>query len=307
MNAAHYTFDCFGASGRVIASSGASWSSPRHWEAEAKEAGERRRVLVPGVFELAVLREDELHERLFAVADDTPHLDWLFLTRSPEFIEVMLAGIGDPRQPDQDLRTQQRHKPRANWWFGVPIETQAEADQRIDILKTIPTPVRFLFAAPPREFIDLSRWIGRETWPTHPLIACDEWKETGEAKACCGCPCGGRECPGEWDRGLHWVITGGESGPNANPLHPDWVRLLRDQCHWAGIPFWFQGYGAYEPAPWTLLGRPEDMSQYRTMTQDGRFVDHTDASGTLMVRTCRYPSNPILDGRTWAEIPKTHQ
>lgn len=41
-------------------------------------------------------------------------------------------------------------------------------------------------------------------------------------------------------RGLHWVICGGESGPHARPMHPDWARNLRDQCAAAGVPFFMK-------------------------------------------------------------------
>jgi protein gp37 len=41
-------------------------------------------------------------------------------------------------------------------------------------------------------------------------------------------------------RGIHWVIVGGESGPGARPMSPEWVRSIRDQCQEAGIPFFFK-------------------------------------------------------------------
>lgn len=43
--------------------------------------------------------------------------------------------------------------------------------------------------------------------------------------------------------GIQWVIVGGESGPGARPMSPDWVRNLRDQCRRAGIPFFFKQWG----------------------------------------------------------------
>jgi len=43
--------------------------------------------------------------------------------------------------------------------------------------------------------------------------------------------------------GIDWVIVGGESGPNARPMHPDWVREIRDQCALAGVPFFFKQWG----------------------------------------------------------------
>lgn len=44
-----------------------------------------------------------------------------------------------------------------------------------------------------------------------------------------------------------WVIVGGESGPNARPMNPDWARSLRDQCAAAGIPFMFKQWGEWLP------------------------------------------------------------
>lgn len=43
--------------------------------------------------------------------------------------------------------------------------------------------------------------------------------------------------------GIHWVIAGGESGPGARPMNPDWVRSIRDQCAGAGVPFFVKQLG----------------------------------------------------------------
>lgn len=43
-----------------------------------------------------------------------------------------------------------------------------------------------------------------------------------------------------WHHGIGWVIVGGESGPNARHLNPEWVRSIRDQCQAAGVPFFFK-------------------------------------------------------------------
>jgi len=65
--------------------------------------------------------------------------------------------------------------------------------------------------------------------------------------------------------GIHWVIAGGESGPGARPLDPDWVRAIRDRCVAASVPFLFKQWGG---ARKSLAGR-------------------------------------VLDGRTWDETPST--
>jgi protein gp37 len=43
--------------------------------------------------------------------------------------------------------------------------------------------------------------------------------------------------------GIGWVIAGGESGPGARPVDPDWVRAVRDRCAAAGVPFFFKQWG----------------------------------------------------------------
>lgn len=48
--------------------------------------------------------------------------------------------------------------------------------------------------------------------------------------------------------GIDWVILGGESGPGARPMHPDWARGVRDQCQAAGVLFFFKQWGEWEPA-----------------------------------------------------------
>lgn len=48
-------------------------------------------------------------------------------------------------------------------------------------------------------------------------------------------------------RGIGWVVVGGESGTGARPVHPDWVRSIRDQCVAAGVKFHFKQWGAWVP------------------------------------------------------------
>jgi len=47
--------------------------------------------------------------------------------------------------------------------------------------------------------------------------------------------------------GIHWVIVGGESGPRARRLDPQWVRSVRDQCSALGVPFFFKQWGGRTP------------------------------------------------------------
>ena len=47
--------------------------------------------------------------------------------------------------------------------------------------------------------------------------------------------------------GIHWLIVGGESGPGARPMAKTWARDLRDQCHTAGVAFFFKQWGGRTP------------------------------------------------------------
>jgi protein gp37 len=49
-------------------------------------------------------------------------------------------------------------------------------------------------------------------------------------------------------KGIHWVIVGGESGPRARPIQPQWVRAIRDRCRAKGVPFFFKQWGGVHKA-----------------------------------------------------------
>jgi protein gp37 len=111
-------------------------------------------------------------------------------------------------------------------WLGVSVEDQATADERIPLLLQTQAAVRFLSCEPLLGPIDLAQWINRPKF--------NQWH---------GMP---REVA-EWECGIHWIIAGGESGPNARPSHPDWFRTLRDECAAAGVPFFFKQWGEWAP------------------------------------------------------------
>ena len=73
---------------------------------------------------------------------------------------------------------------------------------------------------------------------------------------------------------LSWVIVGGESGPHARPMHPNWVRSLRDQCQAAGVPYFMKQWGEWMPkccvAYYKENGREYPKSEGRAILNDGR-------------------------------------
>lgn len=110
-----------------------------------------------------------------------------------------------------------------NIWLGVSVEDQKTADERIPILLQIPAAVRWVSAEPLLGEIKLINYDPKDERTFHkPFMF-------------------------SYVNGIDWLVTGGESGPNARPSHPDWFRSLRDQCKKSGVPFWFKQYGEWAP------------------------------------------------------------
>lgn len=126
-----------------------------------------------------------------------------------------------------------------NWpshvWIGTTCGTQQAADERIPLLLDIPASVRFLSIEPMLGPVDIGEDLEDQL--------------------------DGGYIPGSSP--IHWVICGGESGAKARPMHPDWVRSLRDQCSFAGVPFFFKQWGEWAPGVARLNPfDPEDPERY---------------------------------------------
>lgn len=111
---------------------------------------------------------------------------------------------------------------------------------------------------------------------------------------------------GEYLDGIEWVIVGGESGHGARPVHPDWVRSIRDQCAAAGVPFLFKQWGEWQNGSSYLYKRSlrdavvlNDGTVYELGTKDRR-GDHFENwplySPCMMARVGKKAAGRILDG-----------
>lgn len=252
------------------------------------------------------LTMDHVRARLFRLIDATPNLDWLLLTKRPENIVRMMPE----RSPRRQCPAGVSDVYRPNVWLGTSVENQATADERIPHLLRVPAAVRFLSLEPLLGPVDLSRFhIG---WSRCPACqqAADPSTENplGSEIYCRGCehdeplPVDGRH--------LHWVIVGGESGPNARPMHPNWVRSIRDQCQAAGVPFHFKQWGAFEPVTPLYRGRDDTLETGGEVVVNSDGTIHNDRDGQpndphawLMHRVGKKSAGRLLDGRTWDEVP----
>lgn len=175
-----------------------------------------------------------------------------------------------------------------NVWLGVSIEDQAAAELRIPALYDTPAAVRFLSCEPLLGPIDLTRWLDT------PLV-CGCGGEPGGATFGCSAECMQRESPG-----IDWVIAGGESGPGARPMHPNWARVLRDQCGSAGVAYFFKQWGEWRPSGAIGLG---SVDPSRSIIVGPPQDEH--GCGLELVRIGKHKAGRELDGRTWDEFPAT--
>lgn len=181
-----------------------------------------------------------------------------------------------------------------NVWLGVSVEDQTRADSRIPVLLDTPAAIRFISAEPLLGPVDFYRVSADMPGENHP------WKN------------------GPILQGIDWVIAGGESGPNARPMHPDWARTLRDQGAEAAVPYFFKQWGNWtdhEPGkigdhtPYALandgtlykltdLAYPDGPSRAAAIA-----ADHDKAHLTTVYNTTKKSAGRLLDGVTHDAMP----
>jgi len=252
-------------------------------------------------------------DRAFAVMALCPQHTFLVLTkRAARMREYFTANTGEfdtghacgriadaiqPMRTDNravgpvpHLHGGERWWPLANVWLGVSAEDQQRADERIPDLLATPAVKRFVSCEPLLGPIRFREVLG------------DDWLASGRS--------------GE-ARGLDWVIVGGESGPGARPMHPDWVRALRDQCGAAGVPFFFKQWGEWLPwepehGPcWVAQnGRSEDHHNLFPVEidedpawDDGLWALDGNTGHAAFQRVGKSRAGRLLDGREWNEVP----
>jgi protein gp37 len=147
--------------------------------------------------------------------------------------------------------------PLPNLWLGVSVENQHFANERIPLLLHTPAHIHWISAEPLLGPLDMKGLFTlRERSTLHP----------------------------GWE-GLDWVVCGGESGPNARPLHPDWVRSLRDQCNDSCVPFFFKQWGQFLP---------------------GTYRDCNGSVVPYFSKVGKKAAGRYIDGRTWNQFPDEH-
>jgi len=151
------------------------------------------------------------------VIQKTPRHTYIIVTKRPERIIEQLYDVGDLYNLGLNFLP--------NVWFLVSVEDQETADLRIpQLLKLREHPsggwpvlgVSHEPAISPVAFQYHRGWLNPNS-ETDLII-----NKTPQ---------------------LDWIVMGGESGSNARPMHPNWVRCVRNTCIVAGVPFWFKQWG----------------------------------------------------------------
>ena len=237
------------------------------------------------VFDNAV--DPQWRADLFGLIMKTPHLDWLLLTKrigavtklldeSIRHIESLPDWTGEDPHPLEAVRNMLAdwvllRKPPKNVWLGATITSQPEADRDISKLQAVPANLRFLSMEP---LLGPVSFEGMFANPRNPADG------TNALEA------------------LDWVIVGGESGPGARPIHPDWARSLRDQCQATGVPFLFKQWGEWSPG---YAEHGNDL-EYDAIVDA---VQHEWPEGHCSFKVGKKASGRLLDGRTWDEFPNS--
>jgi protein gp37 len=206
-----------------------------------------RRVFVNSMSDLFHPKvTDGFIARVFAAMATTPEHTFQVLTkRAPRMASLVGRGtFGAEGFADmvEEAMAEFSHAgldvwPLPNVWLGVSVEDQEQADARIPRLLETPAAVRWLSCEPLLGPMDLSKWLGPVDWPS-----CWEQHSLTLNRV----------------QRMHqpqWIVVGGESGPGARPMHPDWARTLRDQCVEAGVPYFFKQAGAALAREWGCSDR----------------------------------------------------
>lgn len=217
---------------------------------------------------------------------------FLILTKRPERMRKVMSAIFTVNVP------------LPNIWLGVTAENQEQADKRIPILLQTPAVVRFVSVEPmlgPIKF-------GSYTLTSRPCFVCKSEDRLGEKRGTQSHPinCGWRRDAGYLDsRGIDWVICGGESGPGARPMHPNWAQSLRDQCQAAGVPFMFKQWGEWAPVEGSGACEPTPICFWDGESDDWKagLATHTQN----MVKVGKKAAGRLLDGVLHDQYPEVPQ
>lgn len=155
----------------------------------------------------------EFIAEVLRVAVKTPHHTYQFLTKRADRMKRLVT-----RAQEHWEQSFPEHM-----WFGVSVEDNLRAIERIPKLQETPAGVRFLSVEPQLEDISFT-------------VESPELGSINLLRGFDGCD---PAIPG-----IDWVICGGESGPGARAFFLEFAESVRDQCRTANVPFFMKQFGS---------------------------------------------------------------
>lgn len=219
-------------------------------------------------------------EKVFNVIQECEQHTFLILTKRPQRMKEFFKWYDGPYFYNNKETTNYF----SNVWLGVTAENQEQADLRIPVLLETPAAKRFVSVEPMLSAVDLSSFSvdGGIYYPLDGAVGVD----------------GRGHCPGPK---LDWVICGGESGPGARPVHPEWIRKLKIQCVAAEVPFLFKQWGEFAPSMPKNGTKPTTTSLNCIGVNGHNAVTMED--GLVMARVGKSAAGRLLDGQLWDQYP----
>lgn len=265
----------------------ANWRKPIQWNARHDEFfaahGRRQRVFCAS---LADVFDNEVpthwRQELMSLIARTPNLDWLLLTKRIGNAARMLEEAS--RHDGFLMGADDHYRALPNVWIGATIVNQEEAGRDIPKLLAVPARVRFLSMEPLLGPVDLGPFFWRDM--NNNIVS-----------------------QAHRSPKIDWVIVGGESGRQARPMHPQWVRDIRGQCERAGVPFLFKQWGEWTPGEnverQTGVVETADLFAGKWMFGKENLANygHVDDEPDLY-RIGKKAAGRHLDGRTHDEFPE---
>lgn len=214
-----------------------------------------------------------------------------------ETVEWACSARWDPKtnQALTDPRPWSRPEnlfPLSNLWLGLVASTQDDLEG-VRYLIDAPAAKRILAFEPLKEAVDPTDILVALSGPGTPLPCAPPTYRRINALT-------GDDFTLDWHgrgaghRGpkVDWILCGGDR----DPIHPDWVRRLRDKCVSAGTPFTFLGWGQ-----WQECLPPDQWERYGTDPSDYRIKQ---VHGTHFVRLGKRAAGRLLDGQEWDRRPE---
>jgi protein gp37 len=278
----------YGQDPNIVVRSKTKFYDPLKWS-------EPRTIFTCSWSDFFIEEADAWRDEAFAIMALTPQHTFQILTKRPERMLEYLSVPGHIANAAIELRKERGitfpnaefnteplgyGDPGAEWfplrnvWLGVSVEDQKTADERIPLLLKTPAAVRWLSMEPLLGPVDLS-WNYRSTVSpirAHPTI---DHKYLDK---------------------LDWVVVGGESGPDARPMHGQWAIDIQEQCSAAGVPFFFKQWGEWVP---------RGQAAERGLDSSSEIELH-DPYKTFMSRVGKKNAGRLLKGQEWNEFPGGH-